>query len=222
MDDRFTLRYMTVDDLPQVVEVDKRSFPIPWSVRTYEYEILRNANSKMLVLTAPNAVPPPPNGAAPAATGVREWLHRLAAGVDATPSGPPPGEVVVGMGGFWCAVGEAHISTIAVHPDWRGRKLGEALLSAMLAHGIALGAVEAVLEVRVSNDVAINLYRKYGFEIVGRRPHYYHDNREDAWLMAVSQMDAAYQARLARLRRALVARVPLVDKVNGAPSAPAP
>ncbi len=211
MKDVFTLRYMTLDDLSQVAEVDRLSFSIPWSVRTYEYEIAKNENSQMMVVTLPNATLPSPNGRRPL-TGVWGWLNRLTGA-----AARQQGEAVVGLGGLWCAVGEAHISTIAVHPDWRGRSLGELLLSGMLVRGIALGAMEAVLEVRVSNEVAQNLYFKYGFEVVTRRPHYYHDNNEDAYIMAVTKLDRVYQARLARLRRELAWRLRFVDRVNGAP-----
>ena len=90
---------------------------------------------------------------------------------------------VIGYVGYWMLVDEAHISTIAVHPDYRRRGLGEQLLLAALRHALKLGAVEATLEVRASNLAAQNLYRKYGFEEVGQRQHYYRDNGEDAILM---------------------------------------
>jgi ribosomal-protein-alanine N-acetyltransferase len=62
--------------------------------------------------------------------------------------------------------------------------------------------------VRVSNAVAQNLYRKYGFEVVGRRPGYYRDNNEDADLMTVSGVHTAeYQAKLKELREALEDRL---------------
>lgn len=207
-----TLRPMTLDDLPFVTEIDRLSFPIPWSARTYEYEIAHNENAQMVVVTHPILTPPSPNGDRPT-SGLWEWLKRLGG----TPAPPPPGEAVVGMGGCWCAVGEVHISTIAVHPHWRGQHIGELLLSGMIARGIALGASAAVLEVRVSNTVAQNLYRKYGFEVLMRRPRYYHDNNEDAFLMQIDALDRAYQARLSRLRRELYRRAPYVDEVNGAP-----
>ena len=67
-----------------------------------------------------------------------------------------------------------------------------------------MGAFEATLEVRVSNHAAQNLYRKYGFAVVGRRRRYYQDNNEDAWIMTVNDFDSdAYQARLKQLGQAL-------------------
>jgi ribosomal-protein-alanine N-acetyltransferase len=204
----FILRFMTLHDLPQVAQIDRMSFPIPWSPRTYEFEINENDNSQMLVLSRPT--PPPAQPQPPPSIGLRRRLHRLLG-----TSSPAAADLVVGLGGFWCAVEEAHISTMAVHPGWRGRGLGEVLLAGMIARGIALGAREAALEVRVSNEVAQNLYRKYEFQVIARHPHYYRDNREDALLMQIANLDAAYQVRLARRRRVLGRRVPFVDLVNG-------
>jgi ribosomal-protein-alanine N-acetyltransferase len=93
---------------------------------------------------------------------------------------------VVGFIGCWLIADEVHISTLAVHPSSRGLGIGRMLLEATLDQSARGGAELATLEVRVSNAIAINLYRKLGFEVVGRRPGYYRDNGEDALLMTVS------------------------------------
>jgi ribosomal-protein-alanine N-acetyltransferase len=115
---------------------------------------------------------------------------------------------VVGYGGFWIVIDEAHISTIASDVKWRGHGIGELMLLAMIDRSIELGAHEVTLEVRASNAVAQNLYRKYGFQAVGRRPGYYRDNNEDADLMTVSGVNTQkYQAKLKSLRAALEDRL---------------
>ena len=106
-------------------------------------------------------------------------------GQNATPA-------IIGYAGMWLIDGEAHISTIAVHPDFRSRGLGEVLLAGILSRGMFLDAEYSVLEVRVSNHSAINLYKKYEYEIVGRRKRYYRDNNEDALIMTVNNLDQAY------------------------------
>ncbi len=116
-------------------------------------------------------------------------------------------EKVVGYGCLWLIVDEAHVSTLASSPVWRGRGLGELLLLTLLHEAIVLDAVMATLEVRVSNEVAQALYTKYEFRVVGRRKRYYTDNQEDALLMTVEPLDEAYQANLARLQEALFARL---------------
>jgi [ribosomal protein S18]-alanine N-acetyltransferase len=87
---------------------------------------------------------------------------------------------VIGAAGYWFIVDECHVSTIATHPDWRRQGVGEMLLRAMLSHALALEALMAVLEVRASNEAAIKLYRKYGFDVNRVRKGYYRDNLEDA------------------------------------------
>lgn len=99
---------------------------------------------------------------------------------------------VVGMIVAWLVHGEAHIATLAVHPEFRKEGIAKQLLVYTLGDAVHRGIQEAMLEVRESNQAAQNLYRQFGFEIVGRRPRYYKDNLEDALLMnltGLSQID---------------------------------
>lgn len=100
---------------------------------------------------------------------------------------PVGGEArVAGFLGYWLLVDEMHISTLAVHPEMRGRGIGELLLQAGLERAWIQGADMSTLEVRPSNKAAIALYSKYGFDLVGRRRKYYQDNNEDALLMTLT------------------------------------
>ncbi|OGI04956.1 MAG: ribosomal-protein-alanine N-acetyltransferase [Candidatus Melainabacteria bacterium GWF2_32_7] len=90
---------------------------------------------------------------------------------------------VIGYGGFWLIFDEAHITTIAVHPDYRKNSLGELLLLNMIELGYKNNAKWFTLEVRASNIAAQNLYYKYGFKSLGLRKKYYQDNEEDALIM---------------------------------------
>jgi len=101
------------------------------------------------------------------------------------------GDAVVGYGGMWLMVDEAHITTFAVHPAWRRRRIGERLLLALLDLAVDRRAREATLEVRLSNLPARRLYEKYGFRPVGLRPNYYSDDREDALIMTTEALDAS-------------------------------
>jgi ribosomal-protein-alanine N-acetyltransferase len=94
-------------------------------------------------------------------------------------------EQVVGYCGVWVIVDEAHITNIALLPEHRGKKLGEALLLKVMEVTKKLGAVKMTLEVRVTNSVALALYRKLGFKDGAIRKGYYTDNREDALVMWV-------------------------------------
>lgn len=111
---------------------------------------------------------------------------------------------VVGYGGMWLMVDEAHITTFAVDPDYRRRRIGERMLLALLDLAAERRAREATLEVRLSNLAARRLYEKYGFRPVGLRPRYYSDDNEDALIMTTSPLaEPEVQARIARLRSAL-------------------
>jgi ribosomal-protein-alanine N-acetyltransferase len=119
---------------------------------------------------------------------------------------------VVAYAGVWLMVDEAHITTFAVHPSWRRRRIGERLLLTVLDLSLDRGAREATLEVRLSNLPARRLYEKYGFRPVGLRPRYYTDNGEDALIMTTEPLaSAAMRERLARLR----AELEEVDEATG-------
>jgi [ribosomal protein S18]-alanine N-acetyltransferase len=114
------------------------------------------------------------------------------------------GGEVVAYGGIWLMVDEAHITTFAVHPRYRRRRIGERLLLSLLDLSLDRHAREATLEVRLSNLAARRLYEKYGFRPVGIRPRYYSDNGEDALIMTTEPLaGAAMRERIARLRVAL-------------------
>ncbi len=95
------------------------------------------------------------------------------------------GGQVVGFAVLWLIVDEAHIATIAVHPDFRRQGIARGLLEVLLAAAQEAGARLATLEVRAGNAAAQALYGEFGFQVVGRRPKYYNDNHEDALIMTV-------------------------------------
>ncbi|HET9589551.1 MAG TPA: ribosomal protein S18-alanine N-acetyltransferase [Anaerolineales bacterium] len=97
---------------------------------------------------------------------------------------------IVGMIVVWLLVDEAHVATLATHPDFRRRGIAKRLLSHALQHLIDEGAESSFLEVRESNLPAQEMYRKFGYEESGRRPRYYKDNDEDAILMRLNALKA--------------------------------
>lgn len=89
--------------------------------------------------------------------------------------------IIIGYGGIWVLLDEAHITTLAVHPHYRQAGAGSFLLSRLLEEALSRGAHQVFLEVRDSNLAARKLYEKYDFKITGRRKNYYY--HEDALLM---------------------------------------
>ncbi|MGC8668376.1 MAG: ribosomal protein S18-alanine N-acetyltransferase [Chthonomonadales bacterium] len=111
---------------------------------------------------------------------------------------------IVGYGGMWVVMDEAHITTLAVDPEFRRRKIAQRLLIALLEEAVILGAARATLEVRESNLPAQTLYRKFGFHVTGVRRAYYTDNGENALVMWAEGIGAHdYVKRLEALRKAL-------------------
>ena len=96
---------------------------------------------------------------------------------------------VVGMIVAWMLVDEAHIATISTHPDHRRQGIGRKLLTHALRYMSKEGAVSSFLEVRENNIAAQEMYRKFGYEAVGRRKKYYKDTDEDAILMTLNGLD---------------------------------
>jgi ribosomal-protein-alanine N-acetyltransferase len=93
------------------------------------------------------------------------------------------GRQIVGFCAFWRVLDELHINNLAVAPARRREGVGSALLDAVLREGVRLGAARATLEVRRSNTVAIDLYKRFGFTVAGVRPGYYTHPDEDALVL---------------------------------------
>jgi ribosomal-protein-alanine N-acetyltransferase len=107
---------------------------------------------------------------------VAEWIEE-----------PHPPRVVANVI-VWLILDEAHIGTLAVHPEYRGRSIARRLLAKVLLEATRLGATHALLEVRACNQDALHLYNKFGFAVVGVRKGYYQDAGEDALLMTLSPL----------------------------------
>jgi [ribosomal protein S18]-alanine N-acetyltransferase len=118
------------------------------------------------------------------------------------------GREVVAYAGVWLMVDEAHVTTFAVAPAWRRRRIGERLILAILDLAIDRGAREATLEVRLSNLAARRLYEKYGFRPVGIRPRYYSDDHEDALIMTTEPLASPAMMELLAARRDEIAQLP--------------
>lgn len=146
-----TYRPMTLDDVEAVQSIDALSFAMPWSERSYRFELVENHNSVT-------------------------WVAEVETAGKKT---------IVGMIVIWAIIDEAHIATVATHPDYRGLGIGQGLLARGLQVAYQRGARLAYLEVRRGNLVAQNLYFKFGFHVAGERPRYYQDNNEDALLMTL-------------------------------------
>jgi len=107
---------------------------------------------------------------------------------------------VVGYGGLMLSLEDAHVTTLAVDPAWRRLRLGQRLMVVMAREALRRGAQNLTLEVRVSNEAAQALYRRFGLGPAGIRKGYYAESGEDAIVMWAHGIDDdAYSERLRRL-----------------------
>lgn len=146
--DEVDFRFMTLNDVDAIGELERLSFSTPWPREAFVNELTVNQNAKYVVA---------------------EYQGKI-----------------VAYCGMWIILDEAHITNVAVHPGYRGRKIGENLMKQMMGLAVLFGAVKMTLEVRPSNTAARNLYAKLGFKDQGRRKNYYSDNNEDAMIMWVT------------------------------------
>jgi len=93
------------------------------------------------------------------------------------------GEELVGYGGYWPLIDEAHITSVTIRDSYRRQGLGRRLLQHILDTAMRNGILSATLEVRESNIRARNLYESLGFAVTGRRRRYYPSTNEDALIM---------------------------------------
>jgi ribosomal-protein-alanine N-acetyltransferase len=122
---------------------------------------------------------------------LRVGRHYVAARVDG---------VVVGYGGIMLAGDEAHVTNIAVDPAWHRHQIGTRMLAHLFRAALAAEVRHMTLEVRVSNEAAQTMYRRFGFETEGLRKNYYAETNEDALIMWVHDIDLpAYRDRLAAI-----------------------
>jgi ribosomal-protein-alanine N-acetyltransferase len=92
-------------------------------------------------------------------------------------------EKVIGLGCFWAILEEAHITLLAVHPDFQRQGLGKLLLLNLLQDALKRNLERATLEVRENNEIALALYEKFGFKIAGKRKNYYPKTGENAYIL---------------------------------------
>lgn len=92
-------------------------------------------------------------------------------------------EGIIGYAGLWTILEEGHITNVAVHPSHRGKGLGTLLVTKLIEEAESFGILHFTLEVRPSNETALSLYQKLGFQSAGRRTGYYEDNGEDALIL---------------------------------------
>ncbi|MGB3692914.1 MAG: ribosomal protein S18-alanine N-acetyltransferase [Spirulinaceae cyanobacterium] len=102
---------------------------------------------------------------------------------------------LIGLGCFWAILEEAHITLLAVHPDYQSQGLGQLLLINLLKQARFRNLERATLEVRETNQAALSIYQKFGFQIAGKRRGYYQKTNEDALILWLNHLQTEEFAR---------------------------
>lgn len=148
MNSMVRFRKMTGDDVEEVHAIEVATFPTPWTLDSFHYEMRENEFAYYIV----------------------------AEGEEGN---------VLGFCGMWLVIDSAQITNVAVVDQARGQGIGERLMREAMRVAREQNINTMSLEVRVTNFVAQNLYRKLGFQDGGIRKGYYVDNQEDALVMWV-------------------------------------
>ena len=206
----YIIRRMQYEDIPQVAQIDREAFPGEWVFRSqaaYKQD-LDNPSIRYIVACRDKHATESGGQVMPRPS----WFKR----VFSYERRLNTREYIVGFSGFWMMVGEAHIIAIGVRNGYRQLGIGEGLLIATIELAQILNANVVTLEVRASNMVAQELYKKYGFRVTGRRLRYYSSDGEDAIIMSTDGITSLpFQASFQQLgkdyaqrHREILAQVP--------------
>ena len=191
----YVIRSMKHEDIPQVAQIDREAFPGEWVFRSqssYKRD-LDNSSVRYIVACNKRDV----SESEGQAMQKLPWFKRLFS----YERHLNVSENIVGFSGFWMMMKEAHIIAIGVKDDYRRLGIGEGLLITTIELAQTLNTNVVTLEVRASNEIAQELYKKYGFQVVGRRPRYYSSDGEDAIIMSTDNMTSMpFQASLQQLK----------------------
>jgi ribosomal-protein-alanine N-acetyltransferase len=192
---------MRPEDVPEVSDVERQCFTNPWPQSAYRRELRSPQNNTYIVLRRYlNGEESEDSVESRGRIGILPFRRRTAVQQRTDP--------IVGFAGMWIVMDEAHITTIGVLPEYRGNGLGELLMVTLCTEAMRHGAEWVTLEVRVSNESAQALYRKYGFTQQGIRRRYYSDNGEDAYIMWSPPLrEPEYVRHFQELRDVLSARL---------------
>ena len=198
-----------MSDVPRVVEIERLAYPSTWPPSAYRKELQDNRWAHYIVLRDKQVSQESVSVSMSETEKPRRFFPLSFLPGRAAATAPSPDLTsIVGFAGLWLMVDEAHVTTIAMHPSYRRRGLGEFMLASLVDIAYEIGARWVTLEVRVTNYNAQSLYRKYGFREAGLRHRYYSDNQEDALIMWTDEINSpTYKQRFQELKTALTRKL---------------
>jgi ribosomal-protein-alanine N-acetyltransferase len=164
---RWKIQEMGKNHLEQIMEIERISFPTPWTEKMFHEELASPLSFHFIAS--------------------RREGHLT--------KGSPPADFVLSYIIFWMFREEVHILNLATHPDFRRLGIAHSLLLFTMDFSYKKGGISYLLEVREGNRSALNLYRKLGFSSCGVRKKYYADTGEDAILMGLFYGDRKHEEK---------------------------
>ena len=198
---KYKIRPMYREDILQVEEVERQSFPTSWPPTSFKRELSNRLAGYFVVYKLSSGCNQRQGSfqdrTRPETMSVfRRILKGILHFIRYRFSKPAfDAHLIVGYIGIWFMTDEAHITSIAVKKEYRRMGIGELMMLRAIKAAIDQKSRLMTLEVRVSNYGAHALYKKYGYREVGVRKKYYLDNGEDALIMTTDPITSAeYQA----------------------------
>ncbi len=212
----YATRLMSIEDISQVIEIDRESFPTDWYPTSFKRELSNKLTRHLVAWEKSNEASEAYSQAEATEREAKGKLWWLASMVKRLFGRRGPidnqktsqnNQKIVGYATFWLMMDEAHLTSIAVREAYQRQGIGELLLISAINMAAELNAQVITLEVRASNLAAQALYEKYGFAKVGVRRRYYSDDAEDAVVMTTERITSgSYQARFQQLKRSYTQR----------------
>ena len=197
----YVIRPMKHEDIPQVAQIDREAFPGEWVFRSQSSYKRDLDTPSVRYIVACNKMDMSESEGQEVQK--RPWFKRLFSHERHINTS----ENIIGFTGFWMMMKEAHIIAIGVRDGYRRLGIGEGLLIATIELAQILNANVVTLEVRASNETAQELYKMYGFRVVGRRLRYYSSDGEDAIIMSTDNIASMpFQSSLQHLKKGYVQR----------------
>ena len=169
------IRKMTFDDIAQAVEIEKQCFSDPWSEKSFEDSLARDDTLFLVCIEE--------------ATESEVLKENKIVDTSSYLTNKEYMDQTVGYIGMYISYDEGNITNVAVASAYRKKGYGEALLLAAKENAKEKEVEKIFLEVRVSNEPAISLYKKMKFEKLGVRKNFYDDPKEDAYIMSCDLKD---------------------------------
>ena len=198
------IRFMRQQDISQVTVIDHQAFPTEWPPTNFQREL---ENKLAYYIVACETQNKNPQSDAKSTNreiqpGLFDRVRRIFIRSQISQDKPLEEVPILGYAGMWIMADEAHITSIASHQEHRHQGIGAALLICLIELAIAKHTRIITLEARVSNQVAQNLYYKFGFDKLGVRKAYYLDNKEDAVIMSTEYIGSpSFKEKFTRVKQ---------------------